>query len=501
MNETLILLSAIAAVRLLPEKEVKDRAWNGSSEAIIAICVGVGFALLGTFWFSLFHVVGDTLSSDLYDFCGSVSAMRGGELEQFSRDRSLAAGWLPAFFARSQGIANGLAISSVISLGVIGSGLYLWARSLSTRTAGFLAVIFGLSLAPVVLLGRTLTFYPEYVAVFTMASALTCLTISQRKPIYFLLCGISLGACLLIDLRGIVWAGPLLAVAILAAISQFSKRSLTLALFLIIPIWGSWFAGRHVYTSRSTSLEAQANPVRLYYEHGSPSSDAPLERLTSDTISFVWGRTSILTGPATLLNLFNDTAEVSPLMSEERVVAQGRNRHLSPLWLLGTISFIGALASVIRRPMYLVGLCLSSAPFIAVLYHASHLEFRHRFAASGLPVLAIFFGVAASWITRVSLPKVPIITRLAGKVKLLPSLRSFIIVGITAFSVIGIIPTVLGPKADWRIPFVADDELERMISAARNGTTLEVWGSQDCIDGLTEDMEEGRPVGASILSD
>jgi hypothetical protein len=70
---------------------------------------------------------------------------------------------------------------------------------------------------------------------------------------------------------------------------------------------------------------------------------------------------------------------------------------------------------------------------------------------------------------------------------------------IISVAVAGILPSKLSPIAEWRTPFVADNELERMIAAARAGTSLEVWGSQPCIDGLAADIEAGRPVGATIV--
>jgi hypothetical protein len=494
-----ILIIAIILVRFVPERKSTPSEFKGISEALIALLVGVAFALLGTYWFSRYHIVGDTLSSDLYDFCGSVAAMRDGPLTDFSRDRSFAAGYLPSLLSRQYGVANGLVISGILSLGVIGTGLYIWGRALNNRLSGLLAVICALSLAPVVLLGRTITFYPEYVAVFTLASGLTCLAIRERRPIFYFLAGVSVASCLLVDLRGVVWAVPLTLAALLAAFALRSKKSLALVLLFALPIGGSWSIGDQVYTHRSTSLDAQANPVRLFYEHGTPRAEAPTERLREDSGAFVWGRTPLSSIPTTLYNLAIDTRTVAPLMSTERVVIQGRDAHLTPLFIMGVVTFIGALISLIRRPLYLAGFLLSSGPFLAVLYHSSHLEFRHRFAASGLPVLAVFFGLTVAAAIQSPLPKRIRFDELERRFGRVPKLRATLIAIIISVAVAGILPSKLSPIAEWRTPFVADNELERMIAAARAGTSLEVWGSQPCIDGLAADIEAGRPVGATII--
>ena len=495
------LLIAIVLVRFIPERESQETKWNGFLEVVIALSAGLAFALLGTFWFSRFHIVGETLSSDLYDFCGSVAAMRDGALADFSRDRSLAAGYLPTYFAERYGLVNGLVISSIISLGVIGSGLYIWARALSSRLAGLLAVIFALSLAPIVLLGRTITFYPEYVAVFTLASGLTCLAVKQRRPFYYLLGGLGVAACLLIDLRGFVWALPLSMAAIIAALALRSRHSLILIAIFVMPIWGSWSLGSHVYSSKSTPLEAQFNAVRLFYEHGSPENDTRGIYTSRELPSFVWGRTPIRTIPDTLYNLLDGTRQTAPLMRNEEVVVRGRNMHLIPLLYIGGLSFIGALISTIRKPLKWSSLILTASPFLAVLYHATNLEFRHRFAASALPIVAIFFGLAVSWVIQVQLPKNTMSKKIQSLLGRIPKLRSVLVLVICGAAVTGIFPSTLSPNAPWRTPFVEDSDIKRLIMASRFETTLQAQRSGTCVRALTADFDNGLPVGATILSE
>jgi hypothetical protein len=429
--------------------------------------------------------------------CSAVSNYRIEDYGGYSRDRSFLAGWLPAILAAKVGVVDGLGWTAALSMIVLGTGLYTWARAIHSRWAGVYTLVFALSMAPIVVLGRTLTFYPEYVAVFCLSAGLVCVALRYRNLLNLGIAALSVGLCLLIDVRGIVWAAPSFVALCLVYLPQGRKKGALHALVLFCALGLSWWAGRYAYSADHTSLDDQANPVRLYNEHKAFGAPMLVEPGPKDIPNFVWGRTPLQDIPETLFKLTQDTQKIAPLLSDAKRTRFGRENHFDPWYpVVLPLLFLGLVSLRKRRPS-LIGITATSLPFLVVLYHASTLEFTTRFASSAMPVLAIFsgLGLAVLWGQPHS-ALAPPADASAKASRFARSWPNWVRLAVLISLVSGLIPSYLSPRADWRVPLETDREVEAMRTGALGGRMPEAWGSEDCVEGIRSDWQNGlRPLG------
>jgi hypothetical protein len=493
MTSWLVLMLLLGALRFLPDHPRGERPWRRRYEIGLAVALGLVFGLLACAWFSLFHLTGPTSTSDFYDFCGAVSSYRAEDLANYSRDRSFLAGWLPSRIAVRVGILDGLAWTAILSTCILGTGLYTWGRAVHSRWAGVYTLVFALALAPLVVLGRTLTFYPEYVATFSLSAGLVCLALRFRSRLNLLVAAASIGLCLLIDVRGVVWAVPSLFLLCLVYLPQGWKRGGIHGAILLATLSLSWWAGSRAYGPSHTSLDDQANPVRLYNEHKAFGEPLLAEPGPGDIPNFVWGQTPIQNIPKTLFLLARDTKKIGPLLSDAYRTRLGRQQHFDPWYPVVLPLLLLGLFGLRKERLMVLGLLVTSAPFLAVLYHASTLEFRTRFASSAMPPIAVFLGLglAVLWGNPSEPPLDPKAKFPAFSITTAwPSaLRILLLLGLVG----GAVPNYLSPSASWRVPFQTDREVEEMRTGALGGKIPEAWGSEICVQGIREDWKSGLP--------
>lgn len=490
------LLLILVALRFLPDVAMGESPWRRRSEVALALGLGSLFALLSCTWFSRFHLTGPTLSSDFYDFCSAVSNYRADDIASFSQDRSFLAAWLPAKIAQSKGVVDGLGWTAVISMVVLGVGLYTWGRALHSRWAGAYTLVAALTIAPLVILGRTLTFYPEYVAVFSLSAGLVCLALRFSNWINLLLASASIGLCLLIDVRGVVWAVPSFFALCLVYLPVGWKKGLLHGAMLWAVLGASWWAGRLAYTSDSTSLDDQSNPVRLYNEHKDFGRPLMKEPGPNDIPNLVWGRTPIQDIPKTLLRLTKDTKKIAPLLSDAKRTKFGREKHFHP-WYPVLIPFVLlGLVGIRKSKPRLLGLVVTSFPFFAVLYHASTLEFTARFASSAMPPFAVIIGLGIAVLWGNPNPSLPLNAAHKERHPLKRHWPNVVRMGVLLSLAWGLIPSYLSPRADWRVTFTSDHEINSMRTGALGGKMPEAWGSEACVEGIRADWKSGlKPLG------
>ena len=196
-------------------------------------------------------------------------------------------------------------MAGVVCACLTGSALFLWARLLGGRIAGILCVGFAASMAPLAAMPRFLTFYPEICAGLCVAAAATVAAIIRPTRTRLSLAGASIGLCLLLDLRALLWALPYFGVtALVAAIQSGNLRTRTLRLsVLVLPIVGSYLVGNQAFGPEANSLEEQIDIRPLF--HGEwvkqgqtipPGFEPPHEMTTS----YIWGRSNPLEIPSTI---------------------------------------------------------------------------------------------------------------------------------------------------------------------------------------------------------
>jgi hypothetical protein len=490
------LLLLLVALRFLPGVAMGETPWRRRSEVALALGLGLLFAFLSCTWFSRFYLTGPTLSSDFYDFCSAVSNYRADDIASFSQDRSFLAAWLPAKIAENKGVVDGLGWTAVISMVVLGVGLYTWGRALHSRWAGAYTLVAALTIAPLVILGRTLTFYPEYVAVFSLSAGLVCLAIRFSNWLNLLLASASIGLCLLIDVRGVVWAVPSFFALCLVYLPLGWKKGMLHGAILWAVLGTSWWAGRLAYTSDSTSLDDQSNPVRLYNEHKDFGRPLMAEPGPNDIPNLVWGRTPIQDIPKTLLRLTKDTKKIAPLLSDAKRTKSGRENHFHP-WYPVLIPFLLlSLVGIRKSKPRILGLVVTSLPFAAVLYHASTLEFTARFASSAMPPFAVIIGLGVAVLWGNPNPSLPLNAAHKESHPIKRHLPNFVRMGVLLSLAWGLIPSYLSPRADWRVTFTSDHEINSMRTGALGGKMPEAWGSEACVEGIRADWKSGlKPLG------
>ena len=101
---------------------------------------------------------------------------------------------------------NGFALSSILSTVLIFLLVYVWGSALGGIGAGIFSTGVLWMMAPMVLLPRFLTYYPPIVLATVLGATGLALWGRYRTPLTALLCGIGIAGCLLIDVRGVVWA-------------------------------------------------------------------------------------------------------------------------------------------------------------------------------------------------------------------------------------------------------------------------------------------------------
>ena len=154
-----------------------------------------------------------------------MAAAVDGRHTSWSPNRSRLSGLVAIATAGELGTQDALLANAWAGQGLLGAGLYLWGRSIHSPVAGVASVLAACALVPLVVLGRMLTFYPVIVGTLTFATG--AVAVYWRHPgartATFAVLGI--GLALLVDLRGLLWALPLLGLAGLRALAQRSARS------------------------------------------------------------------------------------------------------------------------------------------------------------------------------------------------------------------------------------------------------------------------------------
>lgn len=401
------------------------------------MCAGLAFVVLADQWFAAYHLDGPVTASDFQDYCVGLYATVTDQPELFPARRSRLAA-VPASWFVGRGVQGALGAGAWVSSWALGAGLFLWARSLSSRTGGALAVLLALSFRAVVLHPRMLTFYPTLDAVFVLSAAAAAAALLRPTTVRVALAGLGVGACLLIDVRGVIWAAPFaVAGGIAAASSPHPVRNLVV---LAAPVGLAWGAGGWAYPPHALSLEAQLDPRGLVDRAEGVHLD-----LTTLEQSSAWlpGH-----GPPRVLAL------VRALLDSRHAAASGASEQwavyelLAGRWLgsawLGLVALVGSSVKRARPWVQWRAVCavgLSASPFLLAWVTAPNaVELQLRFVSQFLVLLPVVLGAAmGAWIARA-----PARVRRGGR----PPLRSVLQAASLAFVsllVFGVVPSALGP--------------------------------------------------------
>jgi hypothetical protein len=418
----------------LPSSE-PARSWKvelGLLFLVPLVCVPLAVA-----WMAPHHLghAWALAASDFGEHCQSF-VLAGEDIAHagYSPKRSRIAGWLVAQLG--DGPLTAFLNSAAVSYGLLSMGLYGWGRALHGRMAGLCAAVLALSIAPVASLARTLSFYPQFTAVFVVAAASIAACSRWRHPLVFLGAGAAVGSTMLLGLRGLVWFLPLAGMGLLLTVARPWKRiPLRLGLF-VLPLVLSWFAGRLAYHEDATSLERLVNPALRYAELGFEGFAPPYTEATH----FVWSRTSLTGLPASLQTLAAGSP-VEPPADEVWALAEAPfKKHVLPWAPVTLLGLVGAVAALRRSPRRLAALLAGLLPFVAGLPNGVLLlQSDARFMGTTLPFVALLGGLGLAAVAQ-GLPDKQEGTRPWWG----------ILVGVLLLLVVGVIPSFLSPTASWR---------------------------------------------------
>ena len=284
--------------------------------------------------------------------------------------------------------------SSTAALGILAAGLYLWGRALHSRLAGVAAALASCALAPLLLLSRMMSFYPETTAVFTLAAGLTAVAVRFTSPVSLAIASLGAVLCLLVDLRGLLFALCFLVLILLAA-ARAPRRRWPARLAIPALVLGlGWTAADHAYLPQTASLETQVDLKRRLLDRGIAVPAALEEPLET---AYVWGRSDPREIPQTLLGLQRQSAALQSGVLMDETAQRHLDAYLRP-WtpLLSGALLVGALGisfGALRwwRLLTLVG---TAAPFVVALKGAVELQRAFlRFLATGEPIMALILGL------------------------------------------------------------------------------------------------------------
>jgi len=316
--------------------------------------------------------------------------------------RSMAASVPAHLFVNAFGVLDGLAAGALLCAAVLGASIYIWARALGGTLAGVMAVTAALSTGTLSLITRHFTFYPTIVTCFGLTAALcgwTARVSGQTLPVALFFSATAVGASLLVDVRGVIWAVPMLVLLLWLVARIPNWRGRLVGLFLVTtPLLashslGEWNSGG----MKVVTLEEQVDVRPLAYLHGArgPEREPPF----THSSGFFWGISPLSELPQTIQFLAHQLTEssVSDVVKVRSRETRLFEEKVKP-WERGSlVALIIVLLSMRKDRRGMLALLLTGAPYVAAQLgiHAHH-EVRVRFLLQTLPLLAVLYGIAAS---------------------------------------------------------------------------------------------------------
>lgn len=351
-----------------------------------ALSITLGFA---TFYMREFPIT----ASDFSDYCTAVSNVRNEKFNGFPAPRSVFAAMFPGILSRYVGVLTALEISACLSMVVICAAIFLQARALHSRTAGIAAVLLAAAIPPLVLVSRTVTFYPEIVASSSLAVATAACTTRFRGLAWWGVAGVASAAALDMDVRGLVWAAPALAICMFTACFQAGSiwvRPLRIVL-LFAPVAVAYRLAPLAWY-RADSLQMQ---TFHYVQDGARLVGEPavaIREPNADEV-YTFGMDPVSQLPAAIRYLRYAQSSVPDAVKRRNSYAEFPRQVA--MWKTPAMvaAFLAAL-SLWRRPMLLIVGAATLGPALLALRSALTILPQPRQLSAGSVALAVIGGIA-----------------------------------------------------------------------------------------------------------
>jgi hypothetical protein len=479
----LLVAAALLPLAVAPAGDAVSARRPGL-DAVSALAAGLLLTVLCQWAWSPWLITGGaTTGSDLGEHLWMLHSLQNPGWEHFSLNRYP----LPAVFAALVawgGTPHAAWYSAaVLSMVGTGAGLWLWGRAVGNPAAGWAAILMVGALPDLVVMTRTVSVYPELVAIWTLAAGLAATALRWPSPISLLLAGGGCAAAFAADARGL--APGLLAgtVAMVAALTQpggWRRRGLGLAL-LSAPVAASWLIYRFLPLHPWPLERLLATSVQVSFTRLGESSSWGQDIHTG----WVWGRSLPWDLPHTLLTLRLAQAALNPaaaLGAEQQAdFAQSVRPLLGPAAALGALALAWCLApraSTAPARVHLPRLRWRAS--LALLPLAAHLtmgltsaryEYNSRYFGLAMPGLALLLGLGMAVGAR----------RRPPWLALLP-----------AIAALYLLPSDLHLGRPWRQRGASPPELQRCLAASDPALPAPERGAAGVSDALFECIQAQR---------
>ncbi len=495
-NHPLFLLFLPLLVMILGPGRKSAAEEPRPGEIFWTLGAGIAASAATTWWFSRFHLVGALTTADFPEYCQSVAALVWREDYFYSRNRSLLNGVIAGMFARQVGVIDGLALSSIFHTMILGSALYLWGRALGDRMAGICACLLMGAVAPLAVLPRTLSFYPQVVAVFALSGAGVLWAWRWPSPRSICMGSVAVGLCLATDLRGLAFGLAHGGLLLLLAAWYWWKEGRGAKLLLILsaawslPIFASYVVSGRLYSDQAPGLEERMDVRKLFAERGYPEAkfQPPYDRPSR----YLWGHSSPLEIPTTL-RWISEQSQLAPSNWKNRQHNSREIKDQYDSWVWPIAGLCGVVTFLLRgQYRLLLGLVGVLVPYFAQLHTAVRLvDFHVRFLGPGMLIIPALGGVA--WAGLCQLPFSPLASR-RGPAWLRPSIGIVLLLAL----MLGIVPTWLSPVAPWRRAIMGDRQPYDLQQAATQGG-MNPKLIYPCLEALKDDKLRDSEAGYRIF--
>ena len=454
----------------------------------LPLALGAGFvvALLSTALLSVHLTEYYPVSAADFDhYCELVARVAAGDALPSPGVRLPPPAWLPAALGGSLGLIDGLAVQSFLALVAVCAGLYLWGLAVHGRAAGLCAALLAGTVGPVGFLARDLSFYPVVVGSSVLLAAGVAASLRFRALWPPALAGLAAMVALLADVRGVLFAAPLVALGLAAALIRghgWRGRGLRAGL-LLAPVVVSWFVAAAVVPPGTVGLERQAVLYADQAVRDAGGSARVLGRELAETqqaTGFVWGVSAPTELPGTFLFSSRLLRQIPREVRNSHQNSRHRVRHLLPWALPALLAFSVALAGLARRPWRLAALVLTAAPFASMLWATGQVLPQERHLATGLAVLPLLLGLGVAVIAE----GVPTASSSGGDSGPWPWKRALLLTGLLA-AMLGLPPSWLDHESGWRRGIV-QSEPRTMLQRVHEGGV----GKDHCSQALGERRDQ-----------
>lgn len=467
-------------------------AWSVAAQAVVAGALGATFL---TFVAAAARVYPDPVgTSDFQDYCSAILSFRTGDASLWPAQRSVLPGLLPAALDPYVGMLPALVWSMLLSTWGWVTATWLWAWAIGGRRAGWLAAAWVGAFGPLVVLARTVSFYPEVAFLHVAAAASVAAALARGRWGWSLASALTLGLLPLADVRSVLILLALAPFGLLATLLLRAPWWARLLLFgLHLAAWSTaWTWGGWTYPA-PLEVSLQASVYNYARDAGLEAGADWLPPLWESVPAFAWARTPIDHLPAALDYLRRVDAS-----RPAAVTASALERRYA-LELLDWLPWLaGASLLALVRPRARGALALlATAPAFFVLLRSAALTLPHpRQLALGSAALPVVFGLGSATVlwgldrARGALgPRWPAL----GDPRWRPALAAVAVAVVLAMSA-GLLG---GRAAPWRSTLALDGEPAASVRQARSAGPLPPQAR--CAAMLRDDGSAGHPIDAPLL--